>query len=278
MNKNLSLLLTALFFAVSSTYLSACGSDDDSAENGGASKVAPVSEEIKPFVGLWSIKNQTFFLYQDKKCEYLNGYYNKELHTWDYDPTSRILAISGIADAQWQVTAMSANEFSAISLTNQRTGIVAKKDTVLKHIFEWIANGTWINGKDTAVFNGYQKTNNTSYSSMSSKSITGVVVTNKYYSYTSDSNGNHFEINYAIQTGGSKYREDEITSDDKADFIKFSQISYESSIKPDAFQESFIKFNHPYSYSGATMQLEINMLRYNSRYSGNFSRVREENF
>ena len=124
-----------------------CGGDDDdnspsSPGSGSITPIEPVREEIKPFLGYWSIEandnhyvtfpDYDIFFYQDGICRITNSN-SKDSNvygtkSWDYDASNKYLSIAGIAKAQWQITALADKAWSGLALwTTGSNGYSAKK-------------------------------------------------------------------------------------------------------------------------------------------------------
>lgn len=106
-------------------------------------EIAPVPENLKPFIGYWRTSNKSsyyksypnygFWLFQDGVCkvDYYSLLSNYScLTTWNYNSSTGIFAIAGMSDAQWQITSMSNYSWSGLSLWGrQSTGYSAGKES-----------------------------------------------------------------------------------------------------------------------------------------------------
>lgn len=145
-----------------------CGGDDDDNSpfgpgSGGITSIEPVRDEIKPFLGYWSIEandryhyvsfpDYEIFFYQDGICRIIstnskdsNVYGTK---SWDYDASNKYLAIAGIGRAQWQITALSDEAWSGLAIwTTGSNGYSAKRkwtsgSDLAKYIMRY--NSKWV--------------------------------------------------------------------------------------------------------------------------------------
>lgn len=165
-----------------------------------------VPEYLKPFVGLWDIKDQDtyryggfydndhndhVFIYQDGVC-IING--NKT--TWNYDISDKYLTFIGNDYCLWQITAISDVGWTGIGLSDHKV-YTAKKDTSIINIFEY-RFGVWkcdtitarifsfSNSEDLVVYKGNPTFKYRSYDDMYGHSYSSVSNVDDFAWYRGD--------------------------------------------------------------------------------------------
>lgn len=168
-------LLLGLFVCVFA--LTACGGDDDSpstppngglpngngsgggsGSSGGNDPTSPVDQNIKPFIGYWTLnsRSNTFtypytdlVLFSDKKCYYKNLYNNSHgIYDWDYNPNNGLLATTSGNYGSWIVNIISGDSWSGASYWGSNESYTARKITDKNLFFQLMLIGKWVNVND----------------------------------------------------------------------------------------------------------------------------------
>lgn len=151
--------MIAVIMVVMSVGFVSCGGDDEEVINGGViTKIDPVQERLKPFIGLWEIKandsyhdvtfpNYDIFFFQDNKCVITERNHRNEndLLSWDYDESNKYLSIAGEAKGQWQITSVGDDAWTGLALWYQGNNAYSAQKMsnyfVAKYHFE---NAEWM--------------------------------------------------------------------------------------------------------------------------------------
>lgn len=251
MKKVFNLLILALglnaFFA--------CGGDDEDSVS-----VISVPTELRPFVGNYTITSNnptnTFpdysvFFFQDRQCyvKKMNGnsydWHIEGMHTWNYDATSKILSIAGLADAQWLVTSQFEDTWSGLSLwASTQQGYVAKRNSIdyrfyFDHVNEWKCDTV-----KAIVSNDHYLTLNVTW----------------MQSHDGMTKAEDIVINFDNYTSKDGWVTTEISEVPDKDMIVFDKTYWHgdytsSNRRPD--ENAHIEFVHPYSFSNLYINLTV---------------------
>ena len=164
-------IMIATIMAVMSAGFVSCGDDDDDGNdeviNGGSiSKIDPVQERLKPFIGLWDIKANDYYHYvtfpdyrilffQDSKCVILKKE-NEKIHnllSWDYDESNKYLSIAGEAKGQWQITSVGDNAWTGLALWYGGNNAYSAEKQTVRNVMDYYYDGsTWMSDSVKATF------------------------------------------------------------------------------------------------------------------------------
>lgn len=278
------LALAALWGGMLSVSLTSCGGDDD--DNGGSvvipndepggaiTKINPVKEELKPFIGNWNIKSNSYysgtfpdysiFFFQDNKCHvsYINVNRYSTIYSWEYDSQNKYLSIAGLSSAQWQITANDDVSWSGLALWDSGSnGYTAKKDTTMQAVFRYRLGmeNAWTCDTIEAVYNSQKKVLNISKSYVLPDK--GVGTQYGYYSFDT-----------SILNPRDGYVTTDVYYDKEKDVLVFDKAywseNHETGQMDRVWRRIYIQMVHPFSYED--IYLNIFTQSYNEKWKGKF--------
>lgn len=266
--------------------LSSCGGDDDNDDGGGSivvpgdepggaiTKITPVKEELKPFIGSWYIRGNrryyvTFpsyqvFFFQDNKCcvVKINDSYSNSIHSWEYDSQNRYLSIAGLS-AQWQITAIDDKGWSGLALWHSGdNGYTAEKGQFSPEgIFTYRLGmeNTWTCDTVEAIYNRANQSLEVTKSHILPDKGVGI----EYGNYK-------FDIKDYNSSEG--WVTTDIDYDEENDVIVFDKTFWgtnrETGKLDRVTSRIFIQMVHPYSYED--IYLNIFVQDYDEKWKGKF--------
>ena len=263
-----------------------CGGDsDDGVSNPpkpGEETIDPVPEKLKPFVGCWIIEHNgsntqtnprhNIIFFQDGKCFVQSSWKqggNDGLHSekdglsWDYDETTKVLAVAGVTSAQWTITSIGETAWSGVGLgsLSNVSYTASKRENSSYLLTEYFFTKTWKCNEETAEFK-----QDTNYKWGCTLSAT--------YDYVGDDEQTHATKYRFTNIFENSNKYGDITS--KCDYLEdkdmmefeYKYTGYDGSI----IRRLLLQFVHPYSYKDVYMNVTAQI--YQNEWSGKFVPVR----